>query len=205
MTTLSLYSDSIEGRYIAKTVQALRDGAIIIYPTDTVYALGCDALNHRAVRNLCQIKQLNPDKNILSIVCASLSMAAEYARIDNRAFRIVKDIVPAPVTFILPASTKLPKTFKGRKNVGVRIPDNPIARALAENLGNPLLTSSVDPSDPTDPESIASPALIAEKYDDIAAILIDSGVGGTISSTIVDITKSDEPRIIRQGVAQINF
>lgn len=199
MKTLSLYSDSIEGRFISQAVEALRDGQVIIYPTDTLYALGCDALNPKAIQRLCQVKGLNPDKNYLSVVCSSLSQAAEYARIDNHAFKILKDNLPGPFTFILPASTKLPKQFKGRKTVGLRIPDNPIAISLAQELGNPILTSSVDPLD-GDAESIASPPLLAEKYENIAALLIDAGQGGLTPSTVIDISDSYNPQIIREGL-----
>ena len=133
-----------DARAVAEAVEVLKQGKIIIYPTDTVYALGCDALNARAVERLCRIKGLNPEKNLLSIVCADISQAAEYTRIDNRAFAVLKHNFPGPYTFILPAATKLPKVFRGRKSVGVRVPDNEFARALAESLGNPVMTSSVN-------------------------------------------------------------
>lgn len=205
MTTLSLYSDSIEGRFISQAVEALRDGNVIIYPTDTIYALGCDALSPKAIQLLCQIKGINPDKNLLSVVCDSLSMAAEYARIDNRAFRILKEYLPGPFTFILPASTRLPKIFKGRKTVGVRIPENNIAREIARSMGCPLLTSSVGAPVSDEPDTLASPALIADKYDDRVALMIDAGPGGTVPSTIVDLTDPLSPEIVRQGAGEFTL
>lgn len=204
MEVLSLYSDSLSGRYIEQAVDALREGNIIIIPTDTLYALACDALNQRAIEKLCRIKGLNPEKNYLSVICSDLSQASEYARIDNTAFREIKDYIPGPFTFILPASARLPKVFKGRKTVGVRVPNNSIARALAETLGNPLLTTSVDPAD-GDAYSVASPALIAEKYDNDASLIVDSGEGNVEPSTVVDLTDSSSPRIVRQGKLPFNF
>lgn len=197
MKILKFYPGSVNSRNIDEAVDVLRDGGIVIYPTDSLYALGCDALNNRAIERLCRIKGLNPDKNLLSIVCASLSQAAEYARIDNKAFRILKNHLPGPFTFILSASTTLPKVFKGRKTVGVRIPDNDVARALAEALGNPVLSASVEAPNPDD---IALPESLALIYDNDADAILDYGEGMTIPSTIVDITDSSAPEIIREGL-----
>ena len=204
MTVFPLYSDSLEGRFIDRTFEALREGDIIICPTDTLYGLACDALNQRAIEKLCRLKGLNPDKNYLSVICSDISQAAEYARIDNNAFRIIKEYTPGPFTFILPASTKLPKVFKGRKTVGIRIPDCEIPRALAEALGNPLLTTSVDPI-PGEPESVASPALMEEKYENSASIIIDAGEGRTVPSTVVDLTDPSSPSVIRRGLGTFDF
>ena len=135
MNILRIYPSSINSRSIAEAVGTLRDGGLVIYPTDGLYALGCDALNNRAIEKICRIKDIDPRRNSLSIVCADISQASEYARIDNRAFGIMKRVLPGPFTLLLPASTTLPKVFKGRKIVGVRVPDNPIPRALAEALG----------------------------------------------------------------------
>ena len=143
MKTLRMYPSSLNDRYLDEAVEAMGRGEIIIYPTDTLYALGCDALNNGAIEKLCRVKGLNPQKQTLSIICDGLSMASEYARIDNEAFRILRTNLPGPFTFILPASTRLPKVFKGRRTVGVRIPDNAIARALAERLGHPVLSTSI--------------------------------------------------------------
>ena len=202
MEILTIYPGSINERHIRRAAEALRDGRLVIYPTDSLYAIGCDALNQRAVRELCRLKGLNPDKNLLSIVCPDISEAAEYARIDNRAFRLLKQYLPGPFTFILPASTSLPKVFKGRKTVGIRIPDCDIACALAQALGNPLLTSSVDiASDNLDP---AEPGSIALYYENDVDLVIDGGIRPTTPSTIVDLTDSTSPEIVRQGIGQFN-
>ncbi|MDE5671893.1 MAG: threonylcarbamoyl-AMP synthase, partial [Duncaniella sp.] len=138
MKTLRIYPTSINDRYLDEVVDCLRDGGVIIYPTDTLYAIGCDALNNSAIERLCKIKGVNPQKQVLSVVCDGISMASEYARIDNEAFRILRTNLPGPFTFILPAATSLPKVFKGRKEVGIRVPDNTISRAIAERLGHPI-------------------------------------------------------------------
>ncbi len=201
MRVLKVYPNSINQRFIGQAVETLHDGEVIICPTDTLYSFACDALNRRAIERLCRIKNINPDKNLLSIVCASISQAAEYARIDNNAFRILKQYLPGPYTFILPASTKLPKEFKGRKTVGIRVPDNPIAIALSEALGSPLLTSSVVVDD-ADPENSANPEALALAYSADVNLIIDGGDGLTEPSTIVDLTDSAFPEIIRQGIGK---
>lgn len=206
MKILKSLGDSPDERTLNEAVTLLRDGFIIIYPTDTIYALGCDALNQKAIERLCRIKNLNPDKNLLSIVCPDISEAAKYARIDNRAFKMLKEYLPGPFTFVLPAATQLPKVFKGRKSVGVRIPDNAFARALAQELGGPILTSSVNPAldgnasdaDMCDPEALAM------HYDYVKdiALTVDGGEGSMIGSTVVDCLDSNSPTIIRQGVGE---
>lgn len=203
MQILKFYPGQVNERNVAQAAEALRDGHIIVYPTDTLYALGCDALNQRAIERLCRLKGLNPDKNLLSVVCSDISQAAEYARIDNRAFRLLKEYLPGPFTFILPASTRLPKVFKGRKTVGVRIPDNDVARALAEALGNPLLTSSVE-LDPDSPDDATEPDALAMRYGADAALLLDGGAGSTEPSTIVDLLDSSAPEVVRLGAGDFN-
>lgn len=198
MRILKMYPTSINGQYIDILVDAMRNGSLIAYPTDTMYAIGCDALNNKAIENICKIKGIDPRKQHLSITCAGLSQASEYAKIDNRAFAILKQYIPGPFTFILPTSTTLPKVFKGRRQVGIRIPDNPIARHLAEALGNPLLTTTAQWSD--DNENITIPEAIADHYEPLGIeFVIDAGEGTTDLSTIVDLTDSDNPEIIRQG------
>lgn len=198
MKILKLYPDNPNQNHIDEAVEALRRGEIVIYPTDTLYALGCDALNNRAIERICRLKGLNPEKNLLSIVCSDLSQVAEYARVDNRAFRMLKEYLPGPFTFVLPASTTLPKAFKGRKSVGVRIPDNNIARALAEGLGHPVLTSSVELEDEYETPDGEALGLRYEGQADISVIL-DGGESGFTPSTVVDCTDSTSPEIIRQG------
>ncbi len=201
MQILKIYPNSINERFIDQAVEALADGQVIIYPTDTLYAYGCDALNRRAIEHLCRIKGLNPDKNLLSIVCADIAQAAEYTKIDNRAFRILKQYLPGPYTFILPPSTTLPKAFRGRKSVGVRVPDDPIARQLARRLERPLLTSSVVMTE----DMTADPESIAMANTSVVPLLIDAGTGGNEPSTIVDITNSASPEIIRQGLGKFEL
>lgn len=194
-----MYPTSINQRYMQEVVEALRDGEIVIYPTDTLYALGCDALNNSAIEKICKIKSINSQKTNLSIICRDISQAAEYARIDNRAFKIIREYLPGPFTFILPASNTLPKAFKGRKTVGIRIPDNAIAIAMVEQLGNPVLTTSIEWDDA---EEATNPDSIAMRYDDDATILINGGDGGIVPSTVVDLTDSSAPEIIREGVGE---
>lgn len=202
MQYLTIYPSSIDARSIDKAVKTLRDGGIIIYPTDTVYALGCDALNNRAIEHLCAFKGINPAKQNLSVVCSDISQAAEYARIDNNAFSLLKHHLPGPFTFILPASSKLPKVFKGRRTVGIRVPDNEIARRLAETLGNPILSTSVK-IDPEHPEESTMPESLEMNYENIANMIIDGGEGGLQLSTVVDCTDSSSPEIIRQGKGEL--
>lgn len=206
MKILTIYPGSVNDRHIAEAVGVLRDGGIIIYPTDTLYAFGCDALNNRAIERLCHLKGLNPAKSLLSVVCSDISQAAEYARIDNHAFRILKQYLPGPFTFILPSSTTLPKVFKGRKSVGIRVPDNEIALALARELGNPLMTSSIPLDDFADTGYVEAvdPCSVALKYENEGEIelAIDGGEGSTEPSTVVDILDSTSPKIIRPGLGE---
>lgn len=201
MKTLKMYPTSINERYIDQAVEALRRGAVIIYPTDTHYAVGCDALSNRAVEAVCRLKGINPDKQRLSMVCADISQASEYARIDNEAFRIMRANLPGPFTFILPASTKLSKAFKGRKEVGTRIPDNAIARRLAEALGNPLLSTTANWED-AEPEDLANPEAIAARYgrDSAVELMIDGGnAPADLDSAIISLLDSRAPELLREG------
>lgn len=196
MTILKMYPTSLNEKYLELAVDTLRAGGIIIYPTDTLYAIGCDALNNNAIERICKIKGINPLKTNLSIICRDISQASEYTRIDNRAFRLLRDYLPGPYTFILPAATTLPKVFKGRKTVGLRIPDNPIPTALADMLGNPLLTTSVEDTGEND---IIYPETLALRYGNTVDLLIDGGEGSDIPSTVVDLTDSASPTVTRQG------
>lgn len=199
MNRLRIYPSSVNDRFLQQAVDAINHGDIIIYPTDTIYALGCDALNQQAIERLCRLKNINPLKNTLSIVCADMSQASEYARIDNRAFALMRRLMPGPFTFILPSAPALPRVFKGRRTVGVRIPDNAIARALAEALGHPLLTTSL-PADGLDSDEIVSPDDILQRCQSWpVSLMIDGGQGFDTPSTIIDLTDSSAPEIIRQG------
>ena len=198
---IKLYEDNPNQKEIDKVIQVLRDGGLIIYPTDTVYAIGCDALNVRAVEKICRMKDINPAKSNLSIICYDLSNISEYARVDNATFKLMKKNLPGAFTFILNTTSSLPKIYKNKKTVGIRIPDNNIIRTLVHELGNPILTTSVKDDDEVI-EYITDPELIYEKYQDVVDTVIDGGYGGVEASTVVDCT-GDEPEIIRQGKGEL--
>lgn len=199
---IKIYPENPNPKAIDKVISVLRDGGLVIYPTDTVYAIGCDALNVRAVEKICQIKGVNPQKSGLSIICYDLSNLSAYAKVSNSAFKLMKKNLPGPFTFILPTSSELPKIYKNRREVGIRVSDNNIIRQLVKELGNPILTMSIHDEDEyieysTDPE------LIAEKYEDVVDVVIDGGMGGTEASTVIDCT-SDEFVIVRQGKGELD-
>lgn len=194
---IKIYPENPNPREIDKVIDVLRDGGLVIYPTDTVYAIGCDALNVRAVEKICQMKGINPQKSNLSIICYDLSNLSEYAKVNNSAFKLMKKNLPGPFTFILPTSSELPKIYKNRKEVGIRVPDNNIIRTLVKELGNPILTMSVHDDDDVI-EYSTDPELIHEKYENTVDIVIDGGYGGFEASTVVDCT-TDEFGIVRQG------
>ena len=199
---IKIYPENPNPKAIDKVISVLRDGGLVIYPTDTVYAIGCDALNVRAVEKICQIKGVNPQKSGLSIICYDLSNLSAYAKVSNSAFKLMKKNLPGPFTFSLPTSSELPKIYKNRREVGIRVPDNNIIRQLVKELGNPILTMSIHDEDEyieysTDPE------LIAEKYEDVVDVVIDGGMGGTEASTVIDCT-SDEFVIVRQGKGELD-
>lgn len=200
---LKLYNENTNQRDIDKVVDVLRSGGLVIYPTDTVYAIGCDALNVRAVEEICKMKGINPAKHNLSIICYDLSDISEYAKVDDRTFKIMKRNLPGPFTFILNTTSKLPKIYKNKKTVGIRVPDNNIIRELVRNLGNPILTTSVKEDDDVI-EYITDPELIYEKYENIVDIVIDGGYGDIEPSTVVDCT-SGEPEIIREGKGDLTL
>lgn len=207
MDRLRIYPGNINARFIDQAVATLREGGVIIYPTDTVYALGCDALNAQAIAKVCRIKGIDPAKRSLSIVCDRLSQASEYVKIDNVAFRTLRANLPGPFTFLLPATTRLPKVMKGRKQVGVRIPGCDISRALAEALGNPLLSTSVqvEGEHEGDLDAAANPdtASLTYEYCDGIDMLIDGGFREGCLSTIVDLANPAEPVIVRQGAGML--
>lgn len=198
---IKIYPENPNQKEIDKVVNVLRDGGLVIYPTDTVYAMGCDALNVRAVERICQIKGINPQKSNLSIICYDLSNISEYAKVSNAAFKLMKKHLPGPFTFILPTSSELPKIYKNRKEVGIRVPDNNIIRTLVQALGNPILTMSIHDEDELI-EYSTDPELIHEKYDRQVDIVIDGGYGETEPSTVVDCT-ADDFTIVRQGKGEL--
>lgn len=200
---LKLYNENPNPREIEKVVSVLRDGGIVIYPTDTLYGMGCDALNVRAVEKICELKGINPQKSNLSIICNDLSVISEYAKVSTPVFKLMKRHLPGPFTFILPTTSSLPKIYKNKKTVGIRVPDNNIIREIVAQLGNPVLSTSVKDDD-DEMEYTTDPELIHEKWGEIADIVIDGGFGGIEPSTVVDCT-SDEPEIIRQGKGVLNL
>lgn len=198
MKNYRMYATSVNERFIDEIADALRRGQVIIYPTDTLYAIGCDALNNRAVERVCQIKGINPAKQRLSMVCADISQASEFARIDNESYRILRSNLPGPFTFILPASTRLSKAFKGRHEAGVRVPDNAIARAIAAALGNPVMSTSVG-WNAADPEDLCQPESLGLHYEGSVDIMVDGGEGSAIPSAMINITDPTSPELLREG------
>lgn len=205
MNTLKIHPTSIDTRVLSRAVDAMRDDGLVIYPTDTLYAIGCDATSRKATEALCRIKGINPQKNALAVVCHDFSQASEFARIDNRAFAIMRRYLPGPFTFIRPSSPSMPKIFKGRKQVGIRIPDNDVARELARSLGTPLLTTSL-PSDGLEPEEITEPGEIELRAEAMGVdMLIDAGSGSAIPSAVIDLTDSSAPVVLREGPVEFEF
>lgn len=196
MRTLKMYPTSINARFIKELVEALRDGGVIVIPTDTRYALACDALSNRAIERICKLKGIDPKKHPLSIVCADMSQASEYAMIDNRAFKILRETLPGPYTYILPTTPRLPKAFKGRREVGVRVPDNEIARELARELGNPLMTSTVSWPGADDDDTLM-PAAIADALEREVDYVVDAGDSTVSLTSIIDLTDSTSPVTLR--------
>lgn len=200
---IKLYNENPNPREIEKVVSVLREGGIVIYPTDTLYGMGCDALNVRAVEKICNMKGIDPQKSNLSIICNDLSVMSEYARVSTPIFKLMKRNLPGPFTFILPTTSSLPKIYKNKKTVGIRVPDNMIIREIVAQLGNPVLNTSVKDEE-EETEYSTDPELIHEKWGNFADIVIDGGIGGTEASTIVDCS-SGEPEIIRQGKGVLNL
>lgn len=195
MKTIKIWSDSPSERQLDEIVSTLEAGEIMVFPTDTLYAIGCDALNVKAIDRICRIKGINPEKSNLSIICSDISMAAEYCRIENFGFRLLRDYTPGPFTFLFRASSSLPKAFKGRKVVGIRIPDCRIDLEIVKRLGRPVMTTSIEYEEE---DYAINQDLIAEAYSSKADLFVEGEEGSTEPSTIVDCTGS-EPEIVRQG------
>jgi len=195
-----LYSKNPNPKQIESIVKVLQGGGVIIYPTDTVYGIGCDIHNQKAVERIARIKGVKPETADFSFICRDLSHLSEYARqVPNSVFKLMKRNLPGPFTFILNASNKVPKLLESKKKtVGIRIPDNDISAAIVEQLGNPLLTTSVL-FNVEMIEYATDPEIIHEKYSDVVDLVVDGGHGGVVFSTIVNCT-DDEPVIVRQGL-----
>ncbi|HRE39222.1 MAG TPA: L-threonylcarbamoyladenylate synthase [Chitinophagaceae bacterium] len=197
---LRIHPKDPQPRLIKQVVAKLQEGGIIIYPTDTVYGLGCDILQQKAVERICRIKKVEPRKAQLSFVCSDLSHLSDYAKpLSNPVYRLLKEHLPGPYTFILPASKMVPKIMQSKKDtIGLRIPDNRIAQAIIEELGRPILSASLPGEmveDYTDPE-----VMFANFHNEVDFV-IDGGIGGMIPSTVVDCT-SDEPVVTRMGLGE---
>lgn len=201
---IHIHPENPEERKILHVVSALRDGAVVIYPTDTIYGMGCDIHNARAVERVARIKGIKPQKNDFSFICYDLSHISDYARVDNATFKLMKRVLPGPYTFILDANNHVPKLLNtNKKTVGIRVPNHAIPRRLVQELGNPIITTTIRDDDeiieyPTDPE------IIFERFQHLVDIVIDGGYGGNVPSTIVRAVGS-EIQLIREGLGEADF
>ncbi|MBI5370923.1 MAG: threonylcarbamoyl-AMP synthase [Sphingobacteriales bacterium] len=197
---LHIHPKDPQPRLIRQVVESLQKGGIIIYPTDTVYGLGCDILQQKAVERICRIKKMEPRKARLSFVCSDLSHLSEYAKpLSNPVYRLLKEHLPGPYTFILPASKMVPKVLQSKKDtIGLRIPGNTIAQAIIRELGRPVLSASL-PGDMV--EDYTDPEMMYENFRNDVDFVVDGGIGGMIPSTIIDCT-GPEPEVIRQGLGE---
>jgi len=201
---IKIYEENPNPREIESVVQVLRKGGLVIYPTDTVYGLGCDITNSRALEKIARIKGIKLAKANWSFICADLSNLSDYVRqIDTATFKILKRALPGPYTFILPGSNSLPKDFKKKKTVGIRIPDNTIAQALVRELGNPIVSTSIYDEDEL-LEYTTDPELIYEKWGNLVDVVIDGGYGDNVASTVIDLSEG-EPKIIREGKGSMDI
>lgn len=200
---LKINPDNPEGRKIRQVVDILEKGGVIIYPTDTVYALGCDMDNQQAVEKICKLRGLDPRKAMLSIICRDISQVAGFTQqIDNNIFKMLKKNLPGPFTFILPAGSGIPKLFRNRKKtLGIRVPEHEVPQAIISELGRPILTTSLK-SDDEILEYFTDPVDIYEDFKKLVDVVIDSGIGGNEPSTVVDCTQT-EPEVFRQGLGEL--
>jgi tRNA threonylcarbamoyl adenosine modification protein (Sua5/YciO/YrdC/YwlC family) len=197
---IQIHPNNPQPRLTKQVAECLKDGGVIIYPTDTIYGLGCDIMQHKAVERICKIKNIDPLKAQLSFICKDLSHLSDYTKsIDTPLYRMLKHYLPGPYTFILPASKQVPKILQSKKStVGLRVPDNIICRQILDDLGNPILSASL-PGDMV--EEYTDPEVMHEKFGHLVDFVIDGGIGGMVSSTIVDCT-TDNWEITRQGLGE---
>jgi tRNA threonylcarbamoyl adenosine modification protein (Sua5/YciO/YrdC/YwlC family) len=201
---IKIYEENPNPKEIDKVVQVLRKGGLIIYPTDTVYGLGCDITNTKALEKIARIKGIKLAKANWSFICPDLSNLSDYVRqIDTATFKILKRALPGPYTFILPGNNNLPKDFKKKKTVGIRVPDNSIARALVTALGNPIVSTSIRDDDDV-LEYTTDPELIFEKWKNLVDVVIDGGYGDNVGSTIIDLSGA-YPEVIREGKGNLDI
>ncbi|NRD21389.1 threonylcarbamoyl-AMP synthase [Winogradskyella eckloniae] len=201
---IKIYPENPNPKAIQSVVKTLKNGGLIIYPTDTVYGLGCDITNIKALERIAKIKGVKLEKSNFSFVCEDLSNLSDYVKqIDTTTFKILKRALPGPYTFILPGSKNLPNPFKKRKTVGIRVPDNAIALALVSALGNPIVSTSIRDDDDV-LEYTTDPELILEKWDKLVDVVIDGGYGDNEASTIIDLSE-DEPVVVREGKGSLEI
>lgn len=198
---LKIHPDNPQDRLIRQVVECLKNGGVIIYPTDTIYGLGCDISQPKAVEKICRIKGVDPTKAQLSFICKDLSHLSDYTKsISTPLFRVLKSHLPGPFTFILPASKHVPQILQSKKStIGLRIPDNTICQTILNELGHPILSASLPDGDV---EEFTDPEIIHEIFKDKVDLVIDGGIGGMTPSTVVDCT-GDEWEIIRQGSGEL--
>src|ERR1700759_61496 len=202
---IKIYHDNRNERAIEQVVEILRKGGLIIYPTDTVYGVGCDITNHKAIEAICRIRNIKPEKANFSFICYDLSHISDYIKpIDNVTFRVIKKALPGPFTFIFNANNNVPKLLSSnKKTVGIRVPDNNIARCIVKELGNPIVSTSIKDDDEII-EYSTDPELIYEKYQVLVDMVIDGGYGENLASTVVDCTSGDF-EIIREGKGELEM
>ncbi|MDT0558819.1 L-threonylcarbamoyladenylate synthase [Ichthyenterobacterium sp. W332] len=201
---LKIYKENPNPKEIKKVVDVLKSGGLIIYPTDTVYGLGCDITNIKALERVAKIKGVKLEKSNFSFICKDLSNLSDYVKqIDTTTFKILKRALPGPYTFILPGAKTLPNPFKKRKTVGIRVPDNAIALDIVDALGNPIVSTSIHDDDEII-EYTTDPELILEKWDKLVDMVIDGGYGDNEASTVIDLSK-DVPEVIREGKGSLEI
>jgi tRNA threonylcarbamoyl adenosine modification protein (Sua5/YciO/YrdC/YwlC family) len=200
---IKIHPEHPSERKIGQVIEIIKEGGVIIYPTDTVYGLGCDIFNRKAVEKVARIKGVDLKKANFSFICNDLSHLSDFTMpIDNNIFKLIKNNTPGPFTFILSANNNVPKLFMSKKKtVGIRIPDNLIVHEIVKKLGNPVMTTSILDDDEII-EYTTDPELIYEKYQKLVDLVIDGGIGGNIPSTVIDCTK-DKPEVLRQGLGEI--
>ena len=200
---IKIYNDNPSSKEIAKVVKVLQNGGIVIYPTDTVYGLGCDITKVRGLERIAKIKGIKLEKANFSFVCNDLSHLSDYVQqIDTSVFKVLKRALPGPYTFILPGNNNLPKVFKKKKTVGIRVPDNNIARAIVEELGNPIVSTSIHDEDDII-EYTTDPELIFEKWQNLVDLVIDGGYGDNTASTVIDFSQG-QAEVIREGKGSLD-
>jgi tRNA threonylcarbamoyl adenosine modification protein (Sua5/YciO/YrdC/YwlC family) len=197
---LHVHPENPQPRQVKTIVDNLKRGGVIIYPTDTIYGLGCDIFQHKAIERICRIKKIDPHKARLSFICYDLSQLSDFSKqLPRSIYRLLKEYLPGPYTFILPASKQVPKILQSKKDtIGLRIPDNNIARSIVKELGHPILSASL-PGEAV--EDYTDPEIMYENFMNEVEIVVDGGIGSTVPSTVIDCTQ-DEPVLIRQGAGE---